>query len=91
LVALEAMACGTPVVASETGGLAFLIKDGETGFHVPAGNSAVLAEKLALLLGDEELRIRIGKNAADYAGSFDWKVITDQILELYAGLVPRSA
>jgi glycosyltransferase involved in cell wall biosynthesis len=44
-----------------------------------------------LLLGDEELRIRIGKNAADYAGSFDWKVITDQILELYAGLVPRSA
>lgn len=91
LVALEAMACGTPVVASETGGLAFLIKDGETGFHVPAGNSAVLAEKLSLLLGDEELRFQIGKKAAEYARSFDWTTITDQILELYADLVPRSA
>ncbi|MBI2117916.1 glycosyltransferase, partial [Candidatus Peregrinibacteria bacterium] len=42
LVALEAMACGTPVVASETGGLVFLVRDGETGLHVPTADPAAL-------------------------------------------------
>jgi D-inositol-3-phosphate glycosyltransferase len=91
LVALEAMACGTAVVASETGGLAFLIKDGETGFHVPAGNAAALAERLQALLVDSALREQIGRSAAAYATTFDWSIITDRILEVYAALVPRLA
>jgi D-inositol-3-phosphate glycosyltransferase len=91
LVALEAMACGTAVIASETGGLAFLIKDGETGFHVPAGDAAILAEKIQMLLCDSELRRQIGRKAAAYASGFDWSIIADHILELYAGLVPRLA
>ena len=50
MVALEAMACGTPVIASQVGGLAFLVKDGETGFFVPAQDPEALAEKLRLLV-----------------------------------------
>lgn len=91
LVALEAMACGAPVVASETGGLAFLVRDGETGFHVPTGNVDALADRIKQLLTDEVLRIRMGKNAAAYARRYDWSVITDQVLDLYGALVPKLA
>jgi D-inositol-3-phosphate glycosyltransferase len=91
LVALEAMACGTPVVASETGGLAFLIRDGETGFHVPAGDVDALADRLARLFQDDVLLTRLGSQAAAYAKGYDWAQITDQILDLYGTLLPRSA
>jgi D-inositol-3-phosphate glycosyltransferase len=83
MVALEAMACGTPVVASETGGLAFLVRDGETGFHVPAADPGALADRLIQLMSEEELRRRLGKQAAAYAGAYDWSIIADQIVELY--------
>lgn len=91
LVALEAMACGTPVVASETGGLAFLIRDGETGFHVPAGDVDALADRLTRLFQDDVLLTRLGSQAAAYAKGYDWAQITDQILDLYGTLLPRSA
>ncbi len=91
LVALEAMACGAPVVASETGGLAFLIRDGETGFHVPAGDVAALQLRLKTILEDEVLRKRIGQQAAAYAQGYAWTIISDQILEVYGSLLPRSA
>jgi len=44
MVALEAMACGTPVIASEVGGLAYLVRDGETGFTIPAEEPDTLCE-----------------------------------------------
>jgi D-inositol-3-phosphate glycosyltransferase len=91
LVALEAMACGAPVVASETGGLAFLVRDGETGYHVPTGNVEALAEKIKELLTDEVLRIRMANAASSYARQYDWSIISDQILELYGTLVPKLA
>ncbi len=83
MVALEAMACGKPVIASETGGLAFLVKNGETGFHVPAADPQALATQIKELMMDEVLRARIGKQAAQYAREFSWSIIADQILELY--------
>lgn len=83
MVALEAMACGTPVVASQVGGLAFLIKDGETGFVVPDREPESLAERLSQLLGDEALRLRMGKQAVAYAQGFDWGIIATKIAELY--------
>lgn len=83
MVALEAMACGTPVIASETGGLAFLVKHGETGFHVPAADPQALAERIKELMVDEVLRSRLGKQAASYAKEFSWSIIIHQILELY--------
>jgi D-inositol-3-phosphate glycosyltransferase len=91
LVALEAMACGRPVVASETGGLAYLVRDGETGFHIPAGDAASLAERLRELLEDSELRERLGRQAAEYARGFAWPLAVQQILELYGALVDQPA
>jgi D-inositol-3-phosphate glycosyltransferase len=91
LVALEAMACGTPVVASETGGLAFLVRDGETGFHVPTGDPEAMAERLRQLLGDEVLRERLGHQAAEYAKRYAWPLMVEQIIDLYQGTLGSHA
>jgi D-inositol-3-phosphate glycosyltransferase len=89
MVALEAMACGTPVIASQVGGLAFLVRDGETGFHVPEGDPAALCDKLTLLLSDHELRERMGDCAAEYAQGYNWEKIAAQIVDVYEELIRK--
>ncbi len=86
LVALEAMACGTPVVASETGGLAFLVQDGHTGFHVPTEDPEALADRLRLLLENEMMRQRLGRQAAAYAQRYAWPKIARRVVALYRQL-----
>jgi D-inositol-3-phosphate glycosyltransferase len=83
MVALEAMACGTPVVASRVGGLAFSVQDGQTGFHVPEGDAEALAARVRLLLTDQELRREMGRKAARWARRYGWPMIADQIIDLY--------
>ena len=83
MVALEAMACGTPVVASQVGGLAFLIQDGVTGFVVPGGDTLALSERLAQIISQPGLRKRLGEQAAAYAQEYAWEKITSRILDLY--------
>jgi D-inositol-3-phosphate glycosyltransferase len=90
MVALEAMACGTPVVASEVGGLAFLVQDGETGYTVPVGEPTALAERLAALLNDAELRQRMGRQAAAFARKYDWKLIAGEVVKLYREVLGAS-
>jgi glycosyltransferase involved in cell wall biosynthesis len=63
LAALEGMAAGLPVVASATGGLPELVEDERTGFLVPVGDVEALAGRLARLLEDEALRLRMGEAA----------------------------
>ena len=89
MVALEAMACGTPVIASQVGGLAFLVRDGETGFTVPEGDPDILCNKLALLLDDDPLRERMGHAAAAYALDYDWRKIAGQVIKVYADLTNK--
>jgi D-inositol-3-phosphate glycosyltransferase len=84
LVALEAMACGTPVVASQVGGLAFLVQDGVTGYTIPDGDPVALCDKLLILLGDAELRRTMGERAEQVAQEYDWEKIAKRIVELYA-------
>jgi D-inositol-3-phosphate glycosyltransferase len=83
MVALEAMACGTPVIASDVGGLAFLIRHGRTGFRVPARNPEALADRMMRLLTSEGIRRRIGQRAACWAESYAWPRVTDRIVALY--------
>jgi D-inositol-3-phosphate glycosyltransferase len=90
MVALEAMACGTPVIASRVGGLAHLVKDGETGFNVPAQDPDALAEKLRALFVDHDLRAAFGARAAAYARGFSWEIITKQMTEVYRELVVKT-
>ncbi len=87
MVALEAMACGTPVVASKVGGLAFNVQDGRTGFLVPEGDAETLAAKIRLLLADVDLREKLGRQAAHWAQSYGWSVVADQIIDLYEQLL----
>ena len=87
MVALEAMACGTPVLASDVGGLGFLVQDGETGYTVPDGEPDQLCEKLSLLLGDHNLRQKMGQRAEEVAQSYDWKKVAIKIVDVYEGLV----
>jgi D-inositol-3-phosphate glycosyltransferase len=87
LVALEAMACGTPVVASEVGGLAFLIQDEVTGYHVPVGEPEALCDRLSLLLDDRELHLRMSKEAVQFAQEYAWKEIAGRIVEIYQMLL----
>jgi D-inositol-3-phosphate glycosyltransferase len=90
MVALEAMACGTPVIASEVGGLAYLVRDGETGFTIPAEEPDTLCEKLTWLLNDPDLHERMSGQAAEYAQDYAWEKIAAQILDVYRALVPDA-
>jgi D-inositol-3-phosphate glycosyltransferase len=86
LVALEAMACGTPVIASRVGGLQHTVEDGVTGFLVPAGDEDALAEKLLLILSDGQLRGRLGANGRHAAARYTWRSVADKVLAVYEEL-----
>ena len=90
MVALEAMACGTPVIATQVGGLAFLVKDGESGFVVPDGDPIAMGEKLAQLICQDDLRNRLGDQAHSYAQQYAWEKITQQIITVYRELTSRG-
>jgi D-inositol-3-phosphate glycosyltransferase len=86
MVALEAMACGTPVIASEVGGLAYLVKDGETGFTIPDQEPDMLCEKISWLLNDPDLHSTMSQRAVEYAQDYAWEKVAGQILDVYQGL-----
>ena len=91
LVALEAMACGKPVVASQIGGLAYLVQDGLTGFTVPVDDPAALADRLTALLRDQDLRERMGKQAGKVAQDYAWDKIANKLLPVYEDLLAVPA
>jgi D-inositol-3-phosphate glycosyltransferase len=91
MVALEAMACGTPVVASQVGGLAFLVQDGVTGFTVPVDEPQALADRLTTLILDSSLRKRMGKQAAEFAKEYGWEKIAARIVKLYEELLEERS
>ncbi len=90
MVALEAMAMGTPVVASEVGGLAFLIQDGINGFLVPSRDPEALAERIYTLLNDENCQSQMGRQASLKAKQYDWELIVDRMLNVYRELLQKA-
>jgi D-inositol-3-phosphate glycosyltransferase len=90
MVALEAMATGTPVIASEVGGLAFLVRDGENGFLVPSRDPEALAERIFTLLNDPNCRRQLGQQARQHAQKYAWPNIVEQMLEVYRDVGKRN-
>jgi D-inositol-3-phosphate glycosyltransferase len=91
MVAMEAMACGIPVVASRVGGLQTTVRDGVTGLLVPDHDPAALADALDRLLGDPDLRFRLGREGVQWAARHRWPCIAEAVCREYAALVERAS
>lgn len=83
LVALEAMACGTPVVAASVGGLRSLVVDGETGLLVDPNTPEVFAQRLQTALDDPAMRSRMSIAAHRRAALFPWNTAADEVASAY--------
>ena len=91
LAALEAQACGTPVVSSAAGGLRFVVADGETGFVVDGHDPRDHADRMLRIIRDPRLARRMGAAAVDRAAGFPWERSTSRLLAVYGELVPALA
>ena len=89
LVALEAAACGTPVVAAAVGGLCSLVAHGRTGFLVDGRDPETYAVYVARLLGDEALAAAMSVDAAAGARRYRWSIAAARLRRLYADLTAR--
>jgi D-inositol-3-phosphate glycosyltransferase len=83
MVALEAMACGAPVIATRVGGLTTLVRHGRTGFLVPEGDPDAMAAALRPLLDNPDLRRELGMQGVATAEGYSWASITERIERLY--------
>jgi D-inositol-3-phosphate glycosyltransferase len=90
LVALESMACGVPVVVSRVGGLKETVRDGRTGYLVPWRCPEPFAERLELLLSNETLRRKLGREARAEAERYRWSEVATMVEDIYHDLVSES-
>ena len=86
MVALEAMACGTPVIAARVGGLKTLIKHGQTGYLVPWQCPDSYAEHIEVMILNTELRRTMGKQSRLLAETMGWNSVADKITKVYNSL-----
>lgn len=88
---LEAMACGTPVIGSNVGGIKFTVKNGETGYLVAPNQPEVLSDRLAFLLQNPPLLQLLGKQAIRHVEQcFTWEKVTSEIAALYETVLTAS-
>jgi phosphatidylinositol alpha-mannosyltransferase len=80
---VEAMAAGTPVVASDLGAFRRVLRDGEVGRLVPVGDGAALADALIETLENDALRERYVAAGTEAVGRYDWSVVASQIMRVY--------
>jgi len=85
LVALEAQACGTPVVAAAVGGLRTAVRDGSSGVLVDGHDPEVWARVLAGLVGSPARLAELSRGALAHASGFGWPVTADRLIEVYTG------
>jgi glycosyltransferase involved in cell wall biosynthesis len=86
IVALEAQACGAPVVATRAGGLVEAVLEGETGMVVEPGDVHALARALAVMSSSGEMRRAYGEKAAEGAAGFSWRYMLGDVHALYGTL-----
>jgi glycosyltransferase involved in cell wall biosynthesis len=85
--AVEAQACGLPVIASRIGGIPETLKEGKTGFLVEPGNTDELAGKIEILYKDSKLRKQMAKEAVQWSRRFDWQISLDEMIQVYEELM----
>lgn len=92
MVAAEAQACGSPVIASRVGGLQNVVHDGETGLLVEPRNAEDLSLALEAIVGNDLLAQRLGKQAAQVAQrDYQWTTISERMDALYQEVLARGA
>ena len=90
LVALEASACGIPVVAAAVGGLTTLVEDGRNGFLVDSGDVDGFAKRVVEIVGDPLLQGDLGAGGASMARRYTWATAASQLRSLYGQLTSRE-
>jgi glycosyltransferase involved in cell wall biosynthesis len=90
VAAVEAAACGLPVIASDTGGLPEVVVDGETGFLVPPEKPQAIAQKAVLLIKDAEMRSRMGAAGRKFVEeNYVWQKNAGEMEKLYRSVVGK--
>lgn len=90
LVAIEAQACGTPVVAARVGGLPTAVREGISGILVDGHNAGDWAEAILHVITDEPLQQKLRAGAIDHAGHFGWEDTTDKLITVYQEAIASS-
>jgi starch synthase len=86
LVMLESMACGTPVVCTDVGGMPEFVEEGVTGFIVPPNDPRALRERINYLLQNPEAALKMGRaGRRAVSEKFTWDVAARRCLAAYAG------
>ncbi len=91
LVAAEAQACGTPVLAADVGGLRAAVRDGVSGRLVAGHDAATWADAIADVLADDAARELLGRGARRHAEGFGWDAAAAQVLDVYEVARERRA
>ena len=90
MVALEAMACGTPVVVSRVGGLKTFVRNGESGYLVPWRCSDPFSQQIEMILANPSLRRAMGDAALIAARGMGWSRVSSRLMDFYNSLIGRS-
>jgi len=91
LVALEAQACGTPVIGTAAGGMRYVVEDGGSGFLVEGQDPEAYAGRLLTVLSDPDLAGRLSVAAVHHAGRFSWDATAAELRSVYRELLRRRA
>ena len=86
MVALEAMACGTPVIASKVGGLQYTVENGKTGFLIPEGDWQSMADRIQEVIENPSLAKRLIQAGLSKVKQFSWPTVTKKIISIYDSL-----
>jgi D-inositol-3-phosphate glycosyltransferase len=91
LVAMEAQACGTPVVAASVGGLRTAVRDGYSGVLVDSHDPGEYARAVRDLIAAPQALARLRHGAREHASRFSWTATVDSLLQLYTAVTTEAA